>query len=168
MAHIAFRQHFKGNDRVQATLFNPCAVKICKTLLLNILFSLILGHTGVQNVSAALAVRLGRTGEAARCVIGLIRRHRDRQVLPVHQIPAAPVTPVHAVPMGSVGVILIKQVIVFAVKVESIGVVDPANGLNRMKTGAITRIYLILVGSNKSVCPFEHRHVLFRPSFLIP
>ena len=52
--------------------------------------------------------------------------------------------------MGSVGVMLIKQVIVFAVKVESIGVVDPANGLNRMKTGAITRIYLILVGSNKS------------------
>ena len=70
--------------------------------------------------------------------------------------------------MGSVGVMLIKQVIVFAVKMEAIGVIDPANGLNRMEAGAITGIHLILVGSNKSVCPFEHRHVLFRPSFLIP
>ena len=54
-----------------------------------------------------------------------IRVERNRKMLPMHQIGAHGMAPVHRPPYGAVGIVLVKQVVFAFVKEHAVGVVHP-------------------------------------------
>ena len=84
-------------------------------------------HAGVHEKLSAVLHLDGGAGEAARLVIALIRSQGRGQIVPVEQVRAHRVTPVHGAPLGGVGVILIEHMELPLVEGKAVGVVHPAD-----------------------------------------
>ena len=67
----------------------------------------------------------GATGEDVSEAVG---RQGDREVLPVHEVAADGVAPVHGPPDGFLGVVLIEEVVLPVVIHHAVGVVHPVFG----------------------------------------
>ncbi|CCX38064.1 unknown [Clostridium sp. CAG:1013] len=85
----------------------------------------VLSHRGVEQIEGAVLFH-SRAGEASQsALVGLVGIESDGKFLPVDQIVADSVAPVHGVPHRRVRVMLEKGV-VFALKItETVGVVKP-------------------------------------------
>ena len=128
----AFRQVFLGQHRVAGRLFVVETVTNGNALGLDIphlpIGLLFCHHAGVHQQLLAVIHHGGRAGEAAGAVVCRgIRCKRTGQILPVQQVGADGVTPVHGRPPHIVGVILIELVILPFIIRETVGVVQPAH-----------------------------------------
>ena len=77
-----------------------------------------------------------RAGEHAEGVIGLVRCHGAGQILPVKQIRADHMAPMHGVPNRIIGIALIEQMVLSLVVGEAVGVIGPANLRGHVENGA--------------------------------
>ena len=84
-------------------------------------------HTGVKQQVPSIGQLHPAAGEAAVPVILGIRGQRRRQVLPADKVLGLSVTPVHGAPLGIVGVILKKQMVLPLVGGKAVGIVHPAH-----------------------------------------
>ena len=128
----AFRQVFLGQHRVAGRLFVVQSVTDGNALGLDVphlpIGLLFCHHTGVHQQLLAVIHLGGRAGEAAGAIVCRgIRCERTGQILPVQQVGADGVTPVHGRPPHIVGVILIELVILPFIIREAVGVVEPAH-----------------------------------------
>ena len=128
----AFRQVFLGQHRVAGRLFVVKTVTDGNALGLDIphlsIGLLFCHHAGVHQQLPAVIHLGGRAGEAAGAVVHRgIRGKCTGQILPVQQVGADRVTPVHGRPPHIVGVILIELVILPFVIREAVGVIEPAH-----------------------------------------
>jgi len=128
----AFRQVFLGQHRVAGRLFVVETVTDGNALGLDIphlpIGLLFCNHAGVHQQLLAVIHLGGRTGEAAGAVVcGGIRGKCAGQILPVQQVGADRVPPVHGRPPHIVGVILIELVILAFIIRETVWVVQPAH-----------------------------------------
>ena len=67
----------------------------------------------------------GAPGKNTISVISLGREYRNSQMFPMHQVFADRMSPVHGPPPGTIGKILIKQMVVSLVVYKAVGVVYP-------------------------------------------
>lgn len=81
-----------------------------------------------------------RAGEATAAVLGIAGDQGDRQLLPVDEVAAADVAPVHRPPLGGVGVELVEDVVVALKVAETVRVVQPATGGRDVVVLAITLV----------------------------
>ena len=128
----AFRQVFLGQHRVAGRLFVVETVTNGNALGLDVphlpIGLLFCHHAGVHQQLLAVIHLGSRTGEAAGAVVRRgIRGECTGQILPVQQVGADRVTPVHGRPPHIVGVILIELVILPFIIREAVGVVEPAH-----------------------------------------
>ena len=140
----AFRQVFLGQHRVAGRLFVVETVTDGNALGLDIphlpIGLLFCNHAGVHQQLLAVIHLGGRAGEAAGAVVHRgIRGKRTGQILPVQQVGADGVTPVHGRPPHIVGVILIELVILPFVIREAVGVVEPAHIRSHVVSRAFRR-----------------------------
>ena len=92
-------------------------------------------HAGIDQHMAAVGQGESVPGEAAVPVIGLVRRHGHRQVLPLQQVLRDRVAPVHGSPVGVVGMILVEHVILPVVQGEPVRIIHPAYPGGKMERG---------------------------------
>ena len=128
----AFRQIFLGQHRVAGGLFVVETVTDGNALGLDIphlpIGLLFCHHAGVHQQLLAVIHLGGRAGEAAGAVVHRgIRGQRTGQILPVQQVGADGVAPVHRRPPHIVGVILIELMVLPLIVGEAVGVVHPAH-----------------------------------------
>ena len=90
-----------------------------------------------------VAIDHRRTGETAVFILRAFRRQRDRQMLPVHEIPTARMAPVHRPPLRRVRVVLIESVIPAVKPHQTVRVVDPAGTGRQMVTRVPTRVDIL-------------------------
>ena len=83
-------------------------------------------HSGIHQKLPAVGKFDCAAGKTAVPVISLIRRQRGGQVVPVQQIRAHRMPPVHGTPFGIIRVILIEHVIPAFIIRKSVGVIHPA------------------------------------------
>ena len=140
----AFRQVFLGQHRVAGRLFVVETVTNGNALGLDVphlpIGLLFCHHAGVHQQLLAVIHLGSRTGEAAGAVVCRgIRCKRTGQILPVQQVGADRVTPVHGRPPHIVGVILIELVILPFIIREAVGVVEPAHIRSHVVSRAFRR-----------------------------
>ena len=140
----AFRQVFLGQHRVAGRLFVVETVTNGNALGLDIphlpIGLLFCNHAGVHQQLLAVVHLGGRTGEAAGAVVRWgIRCKRTGQILPVQQVGADGVAPVHGCPPHIVGVILIELVILPFIIRETVWVVQPAHIRSHVVSRAFRR-----------------------------
>ena len=140
----AFRQVFLGQHRVAGRLFVVETVTDGDALGLDIphlpIGLLFCNHAGVHQQLPAVIHLGGRAGEAAGAVVHRgIRGKCTGQILPVQQVGADRVTPVHGRPPHIVGVILIELVILPFIIREAVGVVEPAHIRSHVVSRAFRR-----------------------------
>ena len=140
----ALRQVFLGQHRVAGRLFVVETVTDGNALGLDIphlpIGLLFCNHAGVHQQLLAVIHLGGRAGEAAGAVVHRgIRGKCTGQILPVQQVGADRVTPVHGRPPHIVGVILIELVILPFVIREAVGVVEPAHIRSHVVSRAFRR-----------------------------
>ena len=89
------------------------------------LFRIALADARVEQ--ARPAVGSGDRSAGEHVLLALFQRgpQRDRQVLPVHQVAAARVPPVHVAPRGSVRVELVEEVVPALIEDGAVGIVVP-------------------------------------------
>ena len=87
-------------------------------------------HPGIKQHHLPILLH-GTAGKAAVLIFPDGGEQRQALVLPMHQIPAHRMAPVHGTPSGGVGEILIKQVVLASVVQKAIGIIDPM--IRRMK-----------------------------------
>ena len=86
----------------------------------------ILGNSGIHQVQVPVLFQ-GRAGKAAVPVfIRHVRVQGNGQFLPVQQVLADSMAPVHGVPLGGMGVVLEKSVILPLKPAKPVGIVYPA------------------------------------------
>ena len=131
------------------------AITHCNALGLNILamIATLFQNTGVHEKLLSVRQFNGTAGEHAVRIIRLIGGHGAGQILPVQQIIADHMAPVHGVPHGLIRVILIKQMVLIPVKRKAIRVIGPAHAGCHMKSGpglgGNLGAALLLIGSGK-------------------
>ena len=136
----ALRQHAGGDDRVGGVLGEIAAVAHGHALGLQLLVAGGDGlHAGVQQQQLAVRQRDGAAGKAPGRVGGGVRREGAGQIVPVQQVGAGGVAPVHGAPDRVVGVVLVKQVVAAAVITEAVGVVHPPDNGRQVKGRAAGR-----------------------------
>jgi len=128
----ALRQVFLGQHRVAGRLFVVETVTDGDALGLDVphlpIGLLFCHHTGVHQQLLAVVHLGGRTGEAAGAIVYRgIRGKRTGQILPVQQVGADGVTPVHGCPPHIVGIILIELMILPLIVGEAVGIIEPAH-----------------------------------------
>ena len=128
----ALRQILLSQHRVAGGLFVVETVTDGNALGLDIphlpIGLLFCDHAGVHQQLLAVIHLGGRTGEAAGTIVRRgIRGKCTGQILPVQQVGADRVPPVHGRPPHIVGVILIELVILPFIIRETVGVVQPAH-----------------------------------------
>ena len=84
-------------------------------------------HTGVKQQMPSIGQLHPAAGEAAIAVIPGIRGQGRRQVLPADKVLGFGVTPVHGSPLGIVGIVLKKQMVLPLVGGKAVGIVHPAH-----------------------------------------
>ncbi len=96
-------------------------------------------HPAVQLQSAA--------GEHAILVVVLGGEEGDTQVLPVDQVPADRMAPVHGAPAGGVGKVLVKEVVFPFIVDKTVGVVDPVSRCPQVQNifGQCGSLHILLV-----------------------
>ena len=140
----AFRQVFLGQHRVAGRLFVVETVTDGNALGLDIphlpIGLLFCDHAGVHQQLPAVVHLGGRAGETAGAIVCRgIRCERTGQILPVQQVCADGMTPVHGRPPHIVGVILIELVILPFIIREAVGVVQPAHIRSHVVSRAFRR-----------------------------
>ena len=93
-------------------------------------------HAGVEQQLPAVGQLGRRPREAAVLVGGAVGGEGGGQVLPVQQVAADGVAPVHGAPHRLIGVILVEQVVFAFVIREAVGVVHPADVRGQVVGGA--------------------------------
>ena len=83
-------------------------------------------HGGVEKVQPAVLLHRGAGEAALAAFIGLVGVQGDGQLLPVEQVLADGVAPVHGVPHRGLGVVLEKDVVLPLEVAQAVGVVYPA------------------------------------------
>ena len=78
----------------------------------------------VRQVQLSLVFH-GASGKAAVLILSAAGVQGQPLVLPVYQIPADRMAPVHGPPTGTIGKILVKQMVISFIIDEPVGVVDP-------------------------------------------
>ena len=91
---------------------------------------------GVKQQLAAVGQLRGRAGETAVFVAGAVRGQGRGQIVPVQQVGADGMAPMHGAPYRLVGVILVEQVVLALVIREAVGVVHPADVGGQVVGGA--------------------------------
>jgi len=140
----AFRQVFLGQHRVAGRLFVVQSITDGNALGLDVphlpIGLLFCHHASVHQQLPAVIHLGGRAGEAAGAVVCRgIRGKRTGQILPVQQVGADRVTPVHGRPPHIVGIILIELVILPFIIREAVGVVEPAHIRSHVVSRAFRR-----------------------------
>ena len=141
---VAFGQILDGQDRVLGDLLVVDPVAHCHALGLDVVIVALgvqilrLAHAGVQQQLPAVGQLGCRAGEASVLVVGHIRGHGCRQVLPAQQVTADGVAPVHGAPHRLVGIVLVEQVVLTLIEGKAIGVVHPADPGGQMVNGTFT------------------------------
>ena len=103
-----------------------CREKLIVPTVVNVLRILLqIVDTGIVQVHRSVLLH-STAGETAAAVIGLGRIQGDSLFLPVHQILADSVSPVHSAPLRCVGKALIKQMILSLIPDKSVRIIDPA------------------------------------------
>ena len=117
-------QHAAGNHRVPGIFLKMDAIPAHgKALLLHAgAVRVCLGYACVHQVQAPVHLQ-GSAGKAPLRIIGLIRGQGNRFHLPVNQIFAAPMSPVHGPLYRRVGMVLVKQMIPSPIDSKAIGIV---------------------------------------------
>ncbi len=89
-----------------------------------------LSQPGVAGVDQrqGVATHHRATGKTAVAVEVVARREGNGQVLPMHQVGALGVAPVHRAPFGVEGVVLVEHVVLAPKKHDSVRVVHPSRG----------------------------------------
>ena len=83
-------------------------------------------YAGGDAVTGAATVILAMgAGKTAAAVVGLGRIQGDSLFLPVHQILADSVSPVHSAPYRRIGKMLIEQMVLTFIIYKSVGIVYP-------------------------------------------
>ena len=99
-----------------------------------------------------LAVLLDATArEAAICIVRMIREERDRLTLPVHEILARRMRPVHRPPLRLVRVVLIEEMVLAAKVGKAIRVIAPADARRDVEARIPALVDLRLMCRNKRV-----------------
>ena len=132
-----------GDDRVARELRVVQSVAEGKVLGLYLLPPAVtgdlVGHAGVHQRVPSVRQGQSGAGKAAAVVIGHIRGQGCGEVFPVQQVAADRVAPVHRPPVGIVGVILVKQVVLTVVEGKAVRVVHPAHAGREMEGRPILR-----------------------------
>lgn len=81
------------------------------------------GRLPAVEPGAVFAVDYRRTREHRSQAVGI---ERVGQLLPVHQVAAHGVAPVHVLPLAFIGVVLVEEVVFVIVVNQPVGVVDPS------------------------------------------
>ena len=93
-------------------------------------------HTGIHQKQPSVRQFHSASGKAPIVVIDLVRRKCCRQKFPVQHVAAHGVSPMHAVPMRRIGIILVEHVVFSAVITKSVRVVHPSGTRSKMKERA--------------------------------
>jgi len=103
-----------------------CREKLIISAVVNVLrIFLQIVDTGIIQVHRSVLLH-STAGEAAAAVVGLGRIQGDSLFLPVHQILADSMSPVHSAPLRCIGKALVKQMILSLVPDKSVRIIDPA------------------------------------------
>ena len=163
IAEIAPRTPFgeerSGNDGVGSRLFEHDAVFGNGKALLLYLFCNTRVH---QNELPFVLQRRARKAPAS-AVIVLIGRERHGQKFPADEIGRDKMPPMHALPIGMIGIVLAKKMRLSAEEDEPVRVVRPTHGNARMIARAIAPLCFAAVFFEESICPLDR---LFHPSLL--
>ena len=149
--------------RIMRILLIIQAVAHSDTLGLDILavVAALFQNTGVHEKLFSVRKFNGAAGKHAVRIVGLIGSHGTGQVFPVQQIITDYMPPMHGVPHGLIGVVLIEQVILVLVKRKAIGVVGPAHAGGHMESGpGLGRnlgTALLLIGPGKQKLLIDHK-----------
>ena len=103
-----------------------CREKLIVLAVVNVLRILLqIVDTGIIQVHRSVLLH-STAGKTAAAVVGLGRIQGDSLFLPVHQILADSMSPVHSAPLRCVGKALVKQMILPLVPDKSVRIIDPA------------------------------------------
>jgi hypothetical protein len=81
-------------------------------------------HPGVKQLHLAICHH-GTSGKTAVQVVLFTGCQGHRQVFPGQEVLGAGMSPVHGAPSGSVGVVLVENVVVASVRHQAAGIVHP-------------------------------------------
>ena len=126
VGQVAFIQH-RGLERlfiVDAVPYSDALGLHVPGLAVRLLFP---ADAGVKQQLPAVGQLGRRPREAAVLVAGAVGGQGCGQIVPVQQVGADGVSPVHGPPKGAVGVVLIKQMVFSLIERKAVGVVHPAN-----------------------------------------
>src|SRR5215470_13766873 len=101
------------------------------------LLRLSVANTGVDNPRAAVARQDGAARVDVRLALVFGWAQSDRQVLPIHQVAAAGVSPVHVPPERTVRIELVEEMVPAAVKDGSIRIVVPVGRRMEVISGSL-------------------------------
>ena len=140
----SLRQVFLGQHRVAGRFFVIQSIAHSNALGLNIphfTIRLLFGnHAGIQQKLTSVVHFGGRTGEAAGAVVRRgIRSNGAGQILPMQQVCADRVSPVHRTPLCCVGVVLVKLVVLSLVVGKAVRVIHPAHKRGQVVGRALCR-----------------------------
>ena len=140
----ALRQVFLGQHRVAGRLFVVETVTNGNALGLDVphlpIGLLFCHHAGVHQQLLAVIHLGSRTGEAAGAVVRRgIRSNGAGQILPMQQVCADRVSPVHRTPLCCVGVVLVKLVVLSLIEREAVRVIHPAHKRGQVVGRALCR-----------------------------
>ncbi len=91
------------------------------------LVAALLANAGVEQQLLAVRQFDGAAGKAPEGIIGRVRRQGGGQIGPMQQVMAHGMAPMHGVPLGVVGIVLIKQMVLAPVIGKAVGVVHPTH-----------------------------------------
>ena len=87
--------------------------------------SVLLRHRCIEQVHFSVLLHCGAGKTSARVLVGLVGIEGDGILLPVNQVPAHRMSPVHLPPVGCVRIVLEKRVILSLIENQAVGIVHP-------------------------------------------
>ena len=143
------------DDRILLRLLEVDAIRAdCESLRLDaVRLARLLQEVNVTRVEEVeLAILLDAAArEAAICIVGMIRKERDWLTLPVHEILARHMCPVHRPPLGLVRIVLVEEMVLAAKVGKAVRVIAPADTRRNVEARVPALVDLGLIGCDEFI-----------------
>ena len=120
-------------------------------------------HAGIHQQQSPVRQFDGIAGKTAVPVIGFVRRQGGREILPVEQVFAYRMAPMHRPPYRIVGMILVKHMVFPFIVTKAVGIIHPARAGGQVESRPVFgRDHLpesLLVFTCFAQCLAIHRYI---------